>query len=554
MYKLSRFVAVIIIMSALLYSCSQKSESAKMIPSDAVVVVYFDTKSLMAKLPFEDIKATQMYKDVIADSSLPSWGKELVDDPSKTGIDMDKGMIFFTTKGSGSDFNFVMEGSLRNAGDFEKLNQNMEPSQKVAEQNGIKSLTMKNNGIVAWNDKNFVYVFNTSAGQKNFESWNEDTTLMPKIPEGNLDEAKSYAQRLFSLPSDSSIAREEKFNKLMNQSGDIRAFVNNEQLFKLSPQLGMLGMLKLDALIKDSRSTYVVNFGNGEITVDQKGYYGKEMTDLIKKYKGDAVNADDFAKIPSNDILGALAFNFKPEGMKEGLKLMGLDGIINSYGSELGLTLDDVVGAIDGHILLSFSDLKVGKNADSSSFVSELPTYNVLFKVGIKDKAKLQKVLDGISKAMGITAANQFSMNDKDFVISNNKEFAESYLAGKSNNKPDWIKSISGEPLGLYVGINKLLSNIPVSGDATDKAMLEKSKAVWGEVFTRAGDISDNALSGTTRITLLDKNTNSLKTLNTYFDEMYQLGKEQKKKWNAPMPADSAALPPVVDTTTPVMP
>lgn len=555
MYKYSRIILLTVVISAFLFSCKQKSETAKMIPSDAVVVAYFDTKSLMNKLPFEDIKATQMYKDVAADSSIPAWGKEFLDDPRKTGIDMDKGMVFFTTKGNSEDFNFVMEGSLRNAADFEKLNQNLDPSQKVAELKGIKSLTMKNNGVVAWNDKNFVYVFNTTTGQKDFESWSEDTTMMPKMPKGNLDQALSYAQKLFTLPADSTIGKEDKFNTLMNQSGDIRVWLNNEQMFKLSPQLGMLGMLKLDALIKDSRSTFVVNFNNGEINVDQKGYYGKEMTDLIKKYKGDAVKTDDFTNIPSTDVLGAAAFNFKPEGLKEGLKLMGLDGMLNTYGAQIGLTLDDVVGAIDGRVLLSFSDLNMNKQGDSTSLTMGIPDFNFLFKIGIKDKAKLQKVLDGVSKAMGITAADGFTMSDKEFVISNHKEFAESFLAGKSNNKPEWANNISGEPGGFYLNINKILSSIDSpTKDSIGNLMLQKSKAVWGEIFNKSGDISDNAFTGNTRITLLDKNTNSLKTLNTYFDQMYQLGKEQKKKWNVPATIDTTALPPVADSTAPIKP
>ncbi len=549
MYKNSRIFLLILVISAFLFSCKQKSETARMIPSDAVMAVYFDTKSLMTKLPFEDIKATQMYKDVIADTSLPTWGKEFLDDPRRTGIDLDKGMVFFTTRGNGEDFNFVMEGSLSNAADFEKLNQNLDPSQKIGDLKGIKSLTMKNNGIVAWNDKNFVYVFNTSTGQADLESWNGDTSLMPKMPKGNLDEAMNYAQKLFSLPSDSSLVKDDHFNKMMGESGDVKVWLNNEQLFKLSPQLGMLGMLKLDALIKDSRSTFVVNFNNGEINVAQKGYYGKEMTDLIKKYKGDAVKGEDFAKIPSENILGAAAFNFKPEGLKEGLKLMGLDGLINTYGAQVGLTLDDVIGAFDGRVLLSFSDLNMNNKSDSTSIALGIPDFNFLFKIGIKDKAKLQKVLDGVSKGMGIAAADGFIMNDKEFVISNHKEFAESFLSGKSNNKPDWANNISGEPGGFYLNINKILSSIDSPAkDSIGNLMLQKSKAVWGEIFNKSGDISDNAFTGNTRITLLDKNTNSLKTLNTYFDQMYQLGKEQKKQWNVPAAIDTTALPPIADS------
>lgn len=553
MSTISRFFALAAFISFALISCKQKSEVAKMIPANALVVGYFDTKSLLDKLPYEDVKATQMFRDAMTDSSLPSWGREFIEDPRRTGIDLDKGMTFFTARGTGENFNFVLEGSLRNAADFEKFNQSMEPSQKPEDQKGIKMMPMKNNGIVAWNDKNFVFVFSTSTGQKDFENWDQDTSMIPKIPQGNLDEAKNYAGRLFSLPSDSALSNEDHFNSLMSEKGDMKFWVNNEQLFNSIPSMGMLGMLKLDALIKDSRTAYVVKFDKGEIVLDQKNYYGKEMTNLIRKYKGDAVKAEEFQKIPSNDILGAAAFNFKPEGLKEMLKLMGLDGMANMYGQQIGLTLDDLVGAIDGNILLSFSDLKVTPKSDSANFGSDNVSYNFLFKTGIRDKAKFQKLVDALNKAMGITSAAAFEMNDKVFVASNNKSFASAYLAGKSENKADWISNVTGQQAGLYIGINKILTSITAPADSLSNAMLEKSKTVWGEVYSKGGDMENNAFTATTRVTFIDKNTNSLKILNTYFDQMYQLGR-QKKKSGFSLSPDVQDVPPVADSaviTTP---
>lgn len=547
MSKIVRSFALIAFIGIIFTSCKKKSEVAKMIPSDALVVGYFDTRSIMDKLPFEEVKSTQMYKDVMADSSLPAWGREFIDDPGKTGIDLDKGMVFFSTKTSGDNFNFVVEGNLKNAADFEKMNQQVEPSQKVADQKGIKMLTMKNNGVVAWNDKNFVYVFSTSTGQKNIENWQQDTAMIPKIPQGDLDQARNYAVRLFSLPSDSTLAKEDHFNSLMNQKGDMKFWLNNEQLFTSMPEMGMLGMLKLDAFIKDSRTAYVVNFEKGEIVMDQKSYYGKEMTNLIKKYKGDNIKSEEFQKIPSNDILGAVAFQFKPEGMKEMLKLMGLDGMANMYGQEIGVTLDDLVGAIDGNMLLSFSDLKVTPKSDSANFGADNVDFNFLFKSGIRDKAKFQKVMDALNKAMGITSATAFEMNDKVFVASNKKSFADAYLAGKSDNKADWMNEVSGQPVGLYVSIQKILASIEPPSDSISNAMLQKSREVWGEVFSKGGDIEDNAFTAKSRVTFIDKNTNSLKILNSYFDQMYQLGK-QKKKTDISFSPDSEATPPVDST------
>src|SRR5690606_32224836 len=113
--------------------------------------------------------------------------------------------------------------------------------------------------------------------------------------------------------------------------------------------------------------------------------------------------------------------------------------------------------------------------------------------------------------------------------------------------------TVSGQPAGLYVNINKILSNIQPPSDSISNAMLQRSKEVWGEVFSRGGETDNNAFTAKTRVTFLDQNTNSLKILNAYFDQMYQLGKVKKKDQVPDMP-DARPLPPEVDSTAPLVP
>ncbi len=131
------------------------------------------------------------------------------------------------------------------------------------------------------------------------------------------------------------------------------------------------------------------------------------------------------------------------------------------------------------------------------------------------------------------------SLNDKVFALSNHKEFAQSYVDGKANNKQDWAGKITGHPFGLYVSINKILNAIPSPKDSGSIATLDKSKAFWNDLYSTGGDMSGDALTIKTEVNLMDQNTNSLKQLNTYFDQMYQLNKDKIKKMKLNMEEES---------------
>lgn len=543
-----KYIAVIAVISLLFSSCKSKSEAAKMVPSDAVLVTYFNTKSLLEKLPYEDVKNTELFKDAYANTKIPEWSKKFLNDPKATGIDLEKGVTFFIQKGSDDLFTFVLEGALSDAGNFEKFNKNLDSAQSPTDQKGIKSMTIKDGGVAAWNDKNFVYVFNTTDNSSQLNNWEQHLDSVPSIPKGDLNAAKAFALRLFSLPSDSSLAKDDRYNSLINENGDMKVWVNSEKLMSLTPSLGMLSMLKMDAIVKDSRTAYNIVFDNGKITADQKSYYGKDMLNILKKYKGDDVKAEDIAKVPSKDIVGILAFNFKPEGLKETFKLLGLDGMINMSLSQMGLSFDDIIAAIDGRMLVSFSDLKANLGGDSTGMTRSDVDFNILYKTGINDKAKFQKLLDVVNKMMGMTNASDvyYNSNDKAFALSNHKEFADNYLAGKQDNKPEWLDKITGHPAGLYVNINKILNSIQLPSDSIGSAMLQNSRAVWNDITAVGGEVKDDALVGTTTVTFMDKNTNSLKILNKYSDEMYRLGKEKKKLNPGFQTTDSTAA--IIDT------
>src|SRR5688572_3069910 len=111
--KYIKLISIIGLFSILLISCGgKKSKLGKMIPKEAALVVDINTKSLLSKLSWDEIKQTYWYGHIMADTTIPAASKTILGDPAKTGIDLESDIVFFILK-QGSAGHAVMEGSLK---------------------------------------------------------------------------------------------------------------------------------------------------------------------------------------------------------------------------------------------------------------------------------------------------------------------------------------------------------------------------------------------------------------------------------------------------------
>jgi hypothetical protein len=521
-------------------SCGKNNEAGKMIPSDALFVAQVNMKSLDQKLSWDEIKQTSWYQKVYADSATPDWRRKILDSPSASGIDFDEGLIFFVANAGAAHY-IAAQGKLKSEKDFEQFNKNFDPSQTVRKEGDVNLLTLKDKNVVGWKGNNFIYVMNANTTSSEMYKWGDSTNT----PEDKGVDLSAICKKLFSLKSDSSLAKNDKFGSLLKSDGDIHVWQNTEALIKSSPAMGMLGMLKIDAFTKDNISAYTVNFEKGKIEVNQKMYVSKDLSDIVNKYTGKSINMDMVKNIPSQNIIGLLAFNFKPEGITEMIKLTGADGIVNTYAQQMGFTLDDFSKATNGDGVLAFTDFKI--NPDSL----HRPDFNYIFSAGIGDKASLQKIIDAAKKTtsqMGKDSLVNYVMNNKIFALANTNAFASQYLSGNSNNKYSFDDKISGHPVGFFLDINKILLQFSMIHSDNDdrKAMLDQSLKTWDNIISSGGEFKDNGFIFHTEINLINKDTNSLKQLNNYFNQMYNL--EEARKEQSTQRLDSLLVPPPHDT------
>ncbi len=552
----TRFIAAIAVIT-LFASCSSKTnKQGKMVPKDAGFIMHINSKSISGKVNMEELKQSDWYKQIsremMADSSQPELMKKFQDNATKTGIDSLSDYLFFVDNSSSTAMHFVLEAGLKDAKTFETFVKTVYPEGSIIKDGDIQSMGVKNNAVVTWNNEKIIASFQGPAN--NFSNRYPEAVTTEEV--NNIPELTGYCKKLYALKEDSSMAKDGKFTDLMNTDGDMHMWMNVEKLMGNIPQMGMLSMMKMDKFLTGNISAITLNFENGKITLKSKGYAGKELTDIFKKYNGGNINTAMLKNIPSQDIVGVMAMHFNPEGLKELLKLSGMDGFADIFLAQQGISMDDFFKANKGDIMIAVTDLGMKKdsvhftgiNGKTASMVIERPDAKFIFSAAINDKDAFNKLINFAKKEGGNDMEEKlaYNTNKEYFAIGNSPDYVSRYLAGGKTDLPFFSK-ISGNPIGAYVDLQKIMKAFAAetNKDSVAKKTMDESLKIWESVTLTGGDYSGGGINQLLEVNMVDKTTNSLKQLMKYAFTMAALEKEREKNYNTPVIDEVKAQPEV---------
>ncbi|MDQ6757018.1 MAG: DUF4836 family protein [Bacteroidota bacterium] len=528
-------LSLLVFACAIFFSaCNKSNDPGKMIPKNAMIIVHMNAKSLSSKLSWDEVKQTTWFNHLSSDSSKPSWTKAIMDDPQKTGIDIKSDLIFFVIKNMENE-EMVFEGDVKDSKTFGDFIKNLNTNSAVGKDGDLNTFTL-NKGVIVWNNKKFAMIADAPqhSMQMNDSTLHDSTkSTAPAIASsGNL---MSVCKSFFSLSSDTSMEKNEKFSNLLKDDGDIHYWQNTEELMKVSmpaAAAGMLGMLKLDVFFKENISTITASFDNGKISFKQRMYAGKEFTDVLKKLNNANLNTDMVKNISAQNLAAVIAWHFNPEGFLELIKLTGLDGFINIFLVQKGLSLDDIVKATKGDVVFALSDLKMKKDStikDTATHMRHkemIPEHTFLFSTSVGDKDAFNKVLNAVKeldKTMNNQSQPNYKMNDNYFVAGNSADAINNYLAGKKTDHV-FLDKIKGHPFGGFADLQMILKSLGnnFTTDSLSKMMYDINVKMWDNIFITGGEYKDGGFIGNGEINLVDKSTNSLRQMNKYFDGISQ--------------------------------
>ncbi|MEJ7672481.1 MAG: hypothetical protein WKF59_07180 [Chitinophagaceae bacterium] len=245
-------------------------------------------------------------------------------------------------------------------------------------------------------------------------------------------------------------------------------------------------------------------------------------------------------RLPSQNLAGVFSLHITPGSILEIIKLTGLDGFVNLFLSGQGLSLDDVVKATKGDILLAVSDITMKNDSlklpglkDTISDYYQKTDATFLFAVAVGDKDAFNKLLS-FGKSMGkdATPTKSFQkMDDKYFVLSNTQDAVNKYFSVEQAN-PDFLSKINNHPIGSFIDVQMILKAMQaqLTKDSIGKAYYDRNIAMWNNFYATGGEFKNGGIVSNGELNLVDKNTNSLKQLNQYVDDISKVVIEERKK------------------------
>jgi hypothetical protein len=478
------------------------------------------------------------FRETYADAP-DSLAKKLMDNPANSGMDIKSDFIFFL-KNQGNNGYMVFEGSVKDAAAFESFNKKVSKGATTTKEGEFNNMQLPGGAVVTWNKERFAYVLDASYmnTSRNFSMEGGNAATPPTL---SVDTLLKIGRSLFNLKSGNSLGGNEHFGNMIKEEGDVHMWMNSEYLYN-GMGAGMVSMMKINTLMKGNVSATTINFDDGKIMMKTKAFYNKELDNLFDKYDAKEISADIVNRIPSQNVVAAFVMNYPPEGLKEFMRVIGVDGIVNGFLGEANYSVDEFIKANKGDMVIAVTDFSVAKRTDTIQMndskplthVQSGPVAKVLFATSINDRAAFDKLV-GIVKAQGGNEIARgmpevnYNLNNNWFAISNSTDHVNKFLAG-GNNKQAFADKISGHPFGGYIDIQKILKTMDVDfTDSSGKMLSNASMKMWQDIIITGGEYKNGGLSYVAEINLIDKKTSSLKQLNMYFDHLSKVLKARQR-------------------------
>jgi hypothetical protein len=459
-----------------------------------------------------------------------SLAQQFLADPSVSGMDLKSDVVYFIKMRTNGAY-FVIDGKLKDDAAFAAYCKKIFPGGAQSQKGAFSSISRNNNSAVTWNKERFAFVVNTPVMMWNRSLENQNPVEDQKTI--NADSLKNYGKDVLSLSNTQTLGTDDRFASLISEPGDVHLWMNLEKMYAGNNMMGqMLSMMKVSTFFEGNKYAMTLNFDNGKITVKGKHYQGEEMTKLLKKYPPKAMDASLIRRLPAENVMAAFVMNFQPEAINETLKTIGMDGMINLLLGKANLTLDDVIKANRGQMLFAFTGVdtknvvdtvSAGANKKPMTFThaSRLPKF--IFADAINNKEAFDKLLDllkeNTDKLGSSTSGYTFRVKD-DWFAAGDSVNVSAFLSGTSNAVP-FADRISGHPFGGYIDFQKIIGHLEEkNADSSRAAVLSASKNMWQDMVLTGGDFTGGAVTFSMEVNLVNKNTNSLKQLNTYMDQV----------------------------------
>ena len=132
-----RLCLIAVIAILIFSSCKKSNTQGRYVPKNAAFVLHVDGEAMNAKLPWEEVKQSGMFRSLYADTSLSAYLRSVIDNPDNSGIDIKDDFLVFFQKDSSGDY-IAIQGIVKDAAKFRQFNNEVHKATAASEKEGIQ--------------------------------------------------------------------------------------------------------------------------------------------------------------------------------------------------------------------------------------------------------------------------------------------------------------------------------------------------------------------------------------------------------------------------------
>lgn len=544
-----------ILVSALFWSCKDSAELTNAIPTDAIVVMHVDTKSLLTKADYKPLdnklikEALEKEKNNGSERNKAMTGKleEFLKNPNSSGIDLIHDCYMYV----GNTSMGIIWG-MKDAAKFkETLTKTFEiPAEAIKEEDGISTIDLSGMAKVGWTkDKILIITAPASA--------------MYGFGQGNQPDMMELLKKQLKQTDKESLNSNKAFTEFVKDKKDISFFYSYSNVSGLwsnmtSQMMGAYGdqsttgldsvSSKLSDQIKGVNAAGFVSFEKGEIVAENKFYYDtpeaeKRFTELSGKLtqelKGDQM------KYLTEKPLFLAAMGINGGGIYNYLTDLGLmqffENIAGSNLNEMGVDLKSLISNVEGDISVSVNGMKTvmkkvyygdyeypSTELEFSVFADlkdAKPTWD-LIKNKVKEEAAKEQMPDSTLVEIDENTYS-FSMDEGmkgyagikgNTIYITNSETIYKNISAATDGKNDFASLAKGKNSFIFGNLGSLRTMLTDEFQSDTKAFELATKG-----FNLLGDYSfasDKNMNGKGKIVINDNSANSLAVICKYIDSV----------------------------------
>jgi lipoprotein len=537
-----------------LTSCSKDDAYKNALPADAFSVCSFDIKSMAKKAGTDnkDAELRNRLAGMLSDSEeAEAYYKELIDHPSKSGIDLTSPAYLFSNEKV--DVGYLLRVDDKDKletcvnkirkfhnkdvalkaenGIFFDIDEDSTEPEEVEYAEDVYDNSEENSDTTAVSDTTMVHPGTTYhvSGNVTLYAFNDKAFIVLNTRESTIEETKQLAKQYLTQSKDKSYVATAPFRDLEEQKGDIRGVLSMAKFLDSSYGksmteniVGLSDATNFDGIdMKKCYMLYSVSFETGEVVGTMT--YGSEDKEILKKLKklSEEVSPksvqDDLIKLlPKDSYMTAAATISAQKLLEHYSKLPTLKETLSKLKEE-GVDIEAIVPTLGEEIAFTFPHI----NAEQSDFglVGYLKTKDATLVDMLYQQAEKEHsgkyVKDG-GEHRYRNAEDPFFFGYQDGVT---------YLAyggmgrellfktsGENFTKHSEYSSLKKGNSFSYIDLKKLLTTAPTS-DLLQMFIGEKAKA-----FHVLQSLSFTATNLDGKMSLkIDSKENSLKTLADLF-------------------------------------